>query len=272
MNTEKSLARKVLDIAWYVVVMLMIQLAAALVYARIDHSSRNLVVVEGVAALVTILIFALMKWSPVSRTYLRSRPWGVLAWIVVLAFGLVLPAQGLQDALGLTMDDAQADALRQLISEPAGFLVLCILAPLSEEMVMRGAVLRSLLKLLKGKSAWVAIVLSAMIFGALHGNVAQMVNATLMGLLLGWMYWRSGSIVPGLVFHCVNNTIAWAVSSIYPHLADATLVEMFGGSTSAAWKAVGFSLLIALPALYQVAIRLKRPAATDDSELTSRNR
>jgi membrane protease YdiL (CAAX protease family) len=91
--------------------------------------------------------------------------------------------------------------------------------------------------------------------------MAQFFHAALLGLLLGWMYWRTGSIVPGVVLHWVNNSVAYIITRLWPDMADASLIDIFKGNEHNVWLAVGFSLLIFLPALYQLSIRLKKPAA-----------
>ena len=135
-----------------------------------------------------------------------------------------------------------------------GYFVVGLLAPLAEEMVFRGAILRSLLRW--KQNPWVGIAISALLFAVVHMNPAQMPHAFLIGLLLGWMYWRTDSIVPGVVYHWVNNTVAYILYNIYPD-PDLTLVEMFG-SEQKVLMALGFSLLIFLPSLFQLNQRLAK--------------
>ena len=135
-----------------------------------------------------------------------------------------------------------------------GYFVVGLLAPLAEEMVFRGAILRSLLRW--KQNPWVGIAISALLFAVIHMNPAQMPHAFLIGLLLGWMYWRTDSIVPGVVYHWVNNTVAYILYNIYPD-PDLTLVEMFG-SEQKVLMALGFSLLIFLPSLFQLNQRLAK--------------
>jgi hypothetical protein len=100
------------------------------------------------------------------------------------------------------------------------------------------------------------IALSALFFAIIHMNPAQMPHAFAMGLLLGWMYVRTGSIVPGVAFHWANNTVAYLLYRAYPS-PDVKLVDILGDQTHVI-MAVGFSLCILLPAIYQLAIRMKR--------------
>ena len=61
--------------------------------------------------------------------------------------------------------------------------------------------------------------------------MAQLLNATLLGCLLGWLYYRSGSIAPGIVFHMVNNSVAVLLERLMQGSADMQLVDLFAGDT-----------------------------------------
>ncbi|MBP5663640.1 MAG: CPBP family intramembrane metalloprotease [Bacteroidales bacterium] len=69
---------------------------------------------------------------------------------------------------------------------------------------------------------WVGIVISALIFGLIHMNPVQMVYGSLYGLLLGWLFWRTGSLLPGIVIHIANNTVAMSL----PESVDNAIEQM----------------------------------------------
>jgi membrane protease YdiL (CAAX protease family) len=141
-----------------------------------------------------------------------------------------------------------------ILKSRMGYLVVGLLAPLVEELVFRGAVLKALLRW--KQNPWVGIAISALLFALIHMNPAQMPHAFLIGLLLGWMYYRTDSIVPGVVYHWVNNTVAYIMYNLYPN-PDLTLLDLFG-SERAVMMALGFSFCIFLPALFQLNLRLKK--------------
>ena len=122
--------------------------------------------------------------------------------------------------------------------------------------MFRGAILRALLD--TRMSRWVAIAISAAIFALAHFNPAQMPHALCMGLLLGWMYERTMSIIPGIMLHWVNNTVAFVVFRLFPQYSDAKLVDLLGGDHIKVAMALLFSLLILLPAIFQLHLRMKR--------------
>ena len=162
------------------------------------------------------------------------------------------------ETLHIDMPADMKKVLETVMSHPAGYVVLGILVPVAEEMVFRGAILRSLLNAFDRQWHWLPIILSALVFGVAHGNSAQFIHATLMGLLIGWMYYRTNSIVPGIVFHWVNNTVAYVAFQLFPQTADGNLIDLFGHNERTVLMAVGCSLLIFLPSLFQVAMRIDR--------------
>jgi len=95
---------------------------------------------------------------------------------------------------------------QQLFSGIAGILYGCIFAPVAEEIGFRGVLLDGLLK--TRCRPWLAILISALAFGLLHYSV-QFVGAMVFGIIVGWLYWRTGSILPGIIIHIVNNTLSF---------------------------------------------------------------
>ena len=240
--------------------------------------TTGIIISSVVSSILTLAVFLWLKWSPFSRTYLQSRPWGVLVWVVVLALGTIVPSTWLGEQIPYEMPQEIEQMLSEMLHNRWGYLAIGVLAPIVEEMVFRGAILRVLLAPLApskpprgealmspsgddrgaGPMVWCAILISALLFGAVHGNVQQFVHATLIGLLLGWMYYRTNSIVPGIVFHWINNTAAYVVANVIPNSEHARLVDILGGEQRSVWLALGFSLCLFLPALFQLWQRMKK--------------
>jgi hypothetical protein len=214
-------------------------------------NATGMIITMAVFSVLTMVIFLWAKWSVVSRHWVRTRPWFVLFWCVMAALGALVPSAWLQEQMPMLPNIVEAE-FEMIMQNRWGYLVVGLLAPLVEEMVFRGAILRSLLRW--KENPWVGIVISALLFALIHMNPAQMPHAFLIGLLLGWMYYRTDSIVPGVVYHWVNNTVAYILYNIYP-TPDLTLVELFG-SEQKVLMALGCSLLIFLPSLFQLNQRL----------------
>ena len=87
------------------------------------------------------------------------------------------------------------------------FCRVCLLAPIVEEGVFRGAVQRCAQPLGRGQ----AILLQAVLFALQHGSAAAMVYALVCGLGLGWLADRTGHLWPGMLLHSANNLLVLAM-------------------------------------------------------------
>jgi hypothetical protein len=233
-----------------------------LVTKSTDQTAALLITTTVVVSLTTIAVFLLKRWAEVSPAWLRTRPWLVLVWSVIAALGTLIPSAWLQEQMP-ELPNFVENEFDMILGNRWGYLTIGLLAPLSEEIVMRGAILRAMLSkpLLAGRSehtnAWIAIAISAVFFALIHMNPVQMPHAFVIGLLLGWMYWRTGSILPGVAFHWANNSIAYILYNIYPN-QDMKLIDVFKGSQTNVYLAVAFSLFILIPAIYQLHLWMKK--------------
>lgn len=93
-----------------------------------------------------------------------------------------------------------------------GIITISLLAPLLEEVLFRGAIQGYLLRRYK---PWIAIVCAGLMFGIIHWNPIQTAYATLLGIIFGWIYYRTGSLLSVIVGHILNNSIASAVMLLF---------------------------------------------------------
>lgn len=270
-----SLKKGILDVVLYIILFIVIQMivmyAGAGIWAAVKHvgymatvqdmatggNAILLALTSVFSNVITLALFLRIKWTPVTRGYLLSKPWLQLLWVALFTLGAIIPLTFLYEQLGIEMDDSAERLFASLMKEPWGYVAVGILAPLAEEIVFRGAILRTLLDMMSKKNHWVAIMISAAIFGVVHGNMAQFVNALLMGLILGWMYYRTKSLVPGILLHWVNNTVAFILANILPQ-TNGKLIDLFHGDEKTVYYAVGFSLCIMTPSFIQMVQRLKK--------------
>ena len=273
-NLKRGLTDVVLYLIIFIVVQIIIMYAGAGIWAGIKgegyqatlqaaSTGGNAILtalVSAFSSVITLVIFLKTKWTPLTRGYLLSKPWGTLLWVALFSLGTIIPLSFLYEQLGIEMDENTQQIITSMMKEPWGYVAVGILAPLAEEVVFRGAILRTLLGIMSKKNHWVAIMISAAIFGIVHANLAQFINALLMGLILGWMYYRTGSLVPGILLHWVNNTMAYVLANIMPQ-SDGKLIDLFHGDEKTMYYAVGFSLCIMIPSFIQMIIRLKKAKA-----------
>ncbi len=268
----KNILYAVLFVALFIIIQEVVIVATALIYASANDTTMQgvlsqiatgglgqiTVVISVVSSLITILLFRLTRWVPMSANYLRSRPWGVIVWTVLLTLGTILPSEWIAELVNLQVPESTGKLFEGIMKEPWGYAAIGLLVPIAEEVVFRGGVLGRLLAISGRERHWVAILVSALVFGCVHGNLAQGVHAFVIGLLLGWMYYRTGSLVPGIVFHWVNNSVAYVMFNLMPQMADGKLIDLFHGNSRMMGAGLLFSLCILVPSLLQLNTRMKR--------------
>lgn len=139
-----------------------------------------------------------------------------LSVVGMLAFGFGL--DGLLKACGLPEGDSMQQ-FGEMVRYPLCILCIAFVGPLCEELVFRVGILRSLYR--AGAPLWLAVGLSGVLFGLVHGNLEQGVPAIFSGLLLGALYVRTGNLRLCLPAHVANNLAS--VLLLLAGLGDAAL-------------------------------------------------
>jgi membrane protease YdiL (CAAX protease family) len=83
--------------------------------------------------------------------------------------------------------------------------LLVIVAPVTEELLFRGIILRGLLSRYRPAAA---VTLTALLFAVLHMNPWQSLSALFLGILFGWFYWRTGSVALCVLAHAIANGLS----------------------------------------------------------------
>lgn len=172
----------------------------------------ELSIVSGcISILLFALIFKVKKTSLSEMAYVNKMPprfiitmivMGVsTAYFIATAFSL-LSLSGLIPESWLETQDNAYDYVNES-SELLKFLSVGLIAPLVEEILFRGLILGTLKKEMH---PWLAIVISALIFGAAHGTPIGFIYATALGIIMGWLFVKFDSVLPGFLFHMAYNT------------------------------------------------------------------
>jgi membrane protease YdiL (CAAX protease family) len=170
-------------------------------------------VVEPIAAMAltyaTVAIgFGFVR--PPARFFVAAVLVGLTMWYVDLVLVTLLQPPGNAEHL---------DEVATKAPIVASLVAVAVLPALAEELVFRGVLARSLAR----RSVPVAIVVSSLAFSAYHVLPIQMVSTFPLALALATMAVRSGSVLPGMLAHFLNNAtvIVVARSHSVDHVIDA---------------------------------------------------
>lgn len=107
------------------------------------------------------------------------------------------------------------ETIQSLIKSPVtSLLQVCMIAPVIEEILMRGFVLGGLKNTYGVKGA---LFISALFFAILHFNMVQTLSAFVCGIILGLLYIKTNSIPCCIIAHCGYNLISY-ITMIYPYI------------------------------------------------------
>ncbi|SFW68824.1 CPBP family intramembrane glutamic endopeptidase [Chitinophaga sancti] len=106
----------------------------------------------------------------------------------------------------IPMPDSVAQFFESLFKNDVfSVMIIAVAAPILEEIFCRGIVLKGLLQNYPARKA---IIYSALFFALIHLNPWQSIPAFFAGLFLGWIYYKTRSVIPGIIVHAVVNTTA----------------------------------------------------------------
>jgi membrane protease YdiL (CAAX protease family) len=148
------------------------------------------------------------------------------------------------------ISEALLKLFRNIHDQPYAFFFMAVVAaPLLEEALFRGIILDGFLKNYK---PWHAIFASALLFAVIHGNLTQGIGAFVLGILFGWIYWNTNSIIPCILLHFINNLIAF-VANLSSAEEDFNMSLRESMSDDIAYGSLYvFSILIAVGSVYVI--------------------
>jgi len=127
---------------------------------------------------------------------------------------------------------------KAISNQVSGFLSICILAPIVEEILFRGILLRGLLQNVKIKPIY-AILFTSLIFGVAHVNPWQLLGAGTLGIVFGFVYYRTKSLWLCIFLHVLNNA-----TSFYMVVKNQTMEQSVTNPTNYLW--IGLSFILAI--------------------------
>lgn len=228
-----------------------------------DSTYTSLILLAQVLSTAAMGIHLLVgKYVPLDRktwSYCSSPKVLIASVVFILALGLW--TNYLSELADLP--NSMQETFEMMMRHPLGIIAIVIMAPIVEELLFRGAIEGYLLR--KWKHPAGAIVFSSLVFGLVHGNWVQAPFAFVIGLALGWMYYRTGSLLPGILMHFVNNGTA-VLGFLITDNPEATMVSEYGPQ-GAAWMAVaGAAVTVLCVYLFQKKL-ITQPAVWHENEV-----
>ncbi len=170
--------------------------------------------------------------KPKSMGYFKAiLPISFVILIVANFFTAILVVAG--ERAGFSLEESEVDSASNVFEFIWELISVAIIPALCEEFAIRGVVMQSLRKY----GDYFAIVVSAIIFAVMHGNVTQVPFAFILGCAMGYFVIRTGSLWTSIAIHFMNNTYALIISTL-----TASLPTFGYLAVAAALNAIGVTL------------------------------
>lgn len=158
-----------------------------------------------------------------------TKPFRIYLLIFPMMFGMMLVADYATQLIPTTggwlgaLYKIYSAQFAKLLQEPVSLVLMTvIIAPVLEEILFRGIIMKGMLN--NHVKPATAIVISAAIFGLAHFNPWQFVGAMLLGLVLGLVYYKTKSLLMSILLHAFNN-LASAIMMLCTD--DETFSDLF---------------------------------------------
>lgn len=196
-----------------------------------DIMNKNTNAILLISAIIYVLIIALIyrigKKNIVSdlglkninmKSFIISIPLGLSVWLINTGILSLVQEVGLAQKYFHTYEEITITIVQGSIFMT--ILVVGILVPFAEEFLFRGVIQKTFSKNMSIKAA---IIIQGVLFGIYHGNLIQGLYATFLGILFGYITYKSKSIYPAVIMHMVNNSIASIAYHMFPESLDNTI-------------------------------------------------
>ncbi|MCB0692021.1 MAG: CPBP family intramembrane metalloprotease [Saprospiraceae bacterium] len=192
-----------------------------------------------------------------------------LVWFVALYF-CTLPLASLMAEFSMNipwpdwmqkMDDSSLSDLSSiLVMHNAGDLMvnlisIAMIAGFSEELLFRGVIQKGLQEFFK--PSWIAIIVSSIIFSAVHLQPVAFLPKMVIGLLLGYAYWISRNLWYSIALHTLNNAVPLIV--LYYSGIDASELPQDNSANQISWLSILVSIALGINIIFAINKRFNGP-------------
>lgn len=165
---------------------------------------------------------------------------GVLGALGIQAFSMF--AQSIVTSItGITGVNEQTSEMMSFGNDQVMNIIMLVyfvlIAPITEELLVRGFVLNALAPV----DRKFALVASALLFGLMHGNFNQMFNGFILGLILGYIALKSGSVITSMIMHIILNANAMFAAYVYEYKMYES-----AGETAYTYEMIHFAVLLVI--------------------------
>ena len=192
-----------------------------------------LMIMSGLASIVTFfgvtIIYCLITKASLGKMFPLDKIGTKITYhLCAMGLGICMIANYVSNLILALFDAVGIDAMVDMEYECDSvldvllfYVTVAVLPALVEEFAFRGVILGTLRKYSDG----LAVLISGVLFGIMHGNFTQIPFATVVGLILGYIAVKTNSLLPGIIIHFLNNGLSVTLTLLTTNteLSDLTI-------------------------------------------------
>ncbi|MFA6308453.1 MAG: CPBP family intramembrane glutamic endopeptidase [Clostridia bacterium] len=219
----------------------------------IDPLIKATILLQSISAVVSFFAYWFISWARKQNffqvcTFKKTHPANYLA-SVLLGISLLLPISLLIKLFSIDkLSSDSQELMNSIINGNSLFIAILgigILAPIIEEVIFRGLILTELKKI---TAIPAAIIIQGMLFGIYHGNLQQAIYASVLGIVLGYVCVKTGSLFCSILVHIFFNTTSLLMDRVFSEIVS----EVPNGASSVMFLSVSITFIFAGFTILQV--------------------
>ncbi len=185
-------------------------------YFQSKNMISGIIITEWIIVLAPVLASLwFYKIDMVKSLSLKMPRWyePILSVVLILASNIIIMRLGIEMSKYMPMPEALSKLAEAMMGDDHSWpttlkliFAIAISAAVCEEALFRGMVLSGLKKK-TGTNHLPAVIITAMLFAIMHMSIYRLMPTFILGIVLGYLTWRTGSIFNSMLAHCVNNAV-----------------------------------------------------------------
>ena len=206
----KKIILAILKCFMYIVIMGVCQAICSSIIP--NDNLLSTLIADTMFVLLVLLLIKVAKQSVKERLKINKIAIKTIVIVIIISLALNLVFQSVQLLFPESMRSelmVEMDTDLKGVKSLIGFITVVIIAPFTEEILFRGLILGELAKCF---NIHIAIILQAILFGIMHGNIIWAVIAFLSAMLYGYFIRKYGNIFTSTIGHMSVNLLSFILT------------------------------------------------------------
>lgn len=198
-----------------------------------EMSLWGMLIAEALLVIGIVVFFLIRKKNPLKQLEINKVSPLTLVLSIITGFSLCISVEFALSMLPIPQEmfDSFEGAFEGIYKCPEYLIILAvgIIGPICEEIIFRGGAMNALRR---ESNPTVAIIISGLVFGIVHGIPLQILYASVIGIILGIVFHSTKSLLSVIIIHIVNNIFSDYIGYIFTGWENPVVVLIVATAVS----------------------------------------